>query len=82
MRTRAERRESAQKEYRKRMKLCKEVVHAWGNDLDDYIKHKTDIPHSQGSNWWNAYETKSMNNKRERLKQHRKLKNIQIDDEI
>lgn len=75
MRTRAERRESKKKEFSKREKLCKDIYGYTDSENDkNWIKHKTDIPHSLGSNWWNAYETKSMQNKQERLKEKNNLK--------
>lgn len=73
MRTRAERRNNANKELKHRLKLCK-TIREWNDDSDEYIKRKRDIPHSLGSNWWNAYDNKGMLNKKERLKERKKLK--------
>ena len=66
MRTRAERRKSEIKEFNKRVEICK-AAHCYDSSDEEYIKHKRDIPHSLGSNYWNAYETKSMKNKKDRL---------------
>lgn len=73
MKTRAERRNNAKKELKHRLKLCK-AIRECNDDTDEYIKHKTDVPHSLGSNWWNAFEAKSMRNKQERLKEKNNLK--------
>ena len=73
MRTRSERRDSETKKEKKRIDLCKEKF-GYENVDEEYLKHKTDVPHSHGSNWWNAYETKKMNNKKERLKEKQELK--------
>ena len=43
---------------------------------DDYIKRKTDIPHSYGSNYFNGYESKHINNKKERLESKQELKRL------
>lgn len=75
MRTIAERRKSEIKEFNKRLNICKSA-HCYNASDEEYIKHKRDIPHSLGSNYWNAYETKSMKNKKERLKNKNELKNI------
>ena len=73
MKTRAERRNSRKKEQENRIKLCKELF-GYENCETEYITRKTDIPHSHGSNYWNAYETKSMQNKQQRLKDKNNLK--------
>lgn len=67
MRTKQERRNSEIKELIKRMKNCKSA-HGYDDGDNEYIVRKSDIPHSHGSNYWNAYNTKSMRNKRLRLK--------------
>ena len=41
-----------------------------------YIKRKTDIPHSYGSNYFNAYESKRINNKKERLESKQEIKRL------
>lgn len=74
MRTRQERRITQAKELIKRMKICKSS-HGYTDEDDEYIKRKRDIPHSMGSNFWNAYETKSMRNKQIRLKNRINIKN-------
>ena len=73
MRTRAERRKSEIKEFNKRIEICK-AAYCYDSVDEEYIKHKRDIPHSLGSNYLNAYETKSMKNKQERLNSKNKLK--------
>ena len=73
MRTKVERRKSEIKEYNKRVKICK-AAHCYNSSDEEYIKHKRDIPHSLGSNYWNAYETKSMKNKKDRLDSRNELK--------
>jgi hypothetical protein len=75
MRTRSDRRRSEAKELKRRMTLCKSA-HGYNDDHDDYIKRKTDIPHSIDSNYWNAYETKSMKNKKDRLKQKSEISKL------
>ena len=79
MRTRQERRITQAKELVKRMKICKSG-HGYTDEDDEYIKRKRDIPHSKGSNYWNAYETKSMRNKQIRLKNRINIKNEIIDN--
>lgn len=73
MRTKAERRNYENKELEHRINICKDI-RLWDADTIEYIKRKRDVPHSLGSNWWNAYETKAMNNKKERLKEKNKLR--------
>ena len=73
MRTRAERRKSEIKEFNKRVEICKSA-HCYNSSDEEYIKHKRDIPHSLGSNYWNSYETKSMKNKKDRLDSKNELK--------
>ena len=73
MRTRAERRKSEVKEFNKRVEICK-AAHCYLSSDEEYIKHKRDIPHSLGSNFWNSYETKSMKNKKDRLDSKNELK--------
>ena len=41
-----------------------------------YIKRKTDIPHSYGSNYFNTYESKRINNKKERLESKQEIKRL------
>jgi hypothetical protein len=77
MRTKDQRRSYEAKELKRRMTLCKSA-HGYTDDNDDYIKRKTDIPHSYGSNYFNAYETKSMNNKKERLCSKLELKRLEV----
>lgn len=73
MRTRAERRKSEIKEFNKRVEICKSA-HCYDSSDEEYIKRKTDIPHSYGSNYWNGYESKSIRNKQDRLKYRKNLK--------
>lgn len=73
MRTRAERRKSEIKEFKKRINICKAAFGYFAND-EEYIKHKRDIPHSLGSNFNNSFETKSRKNKQERLNSKNELK--------
>ena len=77
MRTRADRRRSETKELKRRMALCKSA-HGYTDDHDDYIKRKTDIPHSYGSNYFNAYESKRINNKKERLESKQEIKRLEF----
>jgi hypothetical protein len=77
MRTKDQRRFSEAKELKRRMKICKSA-HGYTDDNDEYIKRKTDNPHSYGSNYFNAYETKSMNNKKERLCSKLELKRLEV----
>lgn len=74
MRTRIERRESAKKKFKRRINLSKSIWCYVGDDLEDWLKRKSDIPHSQGSNWWNAFETKRMKNRQARLKSKQETK--------
>ena len=68
MKTRADRRRSEAKELKKRIEECKDSM--CYNTIDiETIRRKTDIPHSIDSNYFNPYETKSMKNKKDRLKQ-------------
>jgi hypothetical protein len=68
MRTRSDRRRSEAKELKKRIEVCK--ASRCYNTIDiETIRRKTDIPHSIDSNYWNPYNTKSMKNKKDRLKQ-------------
>lgn len=73
MRTKGERRKSEIKEFNKRVEICK-AAHCYDSSDEEYIKRKRDIPHSLGSNYWNAYETKSMKNKKDRLDSRNELK--------
>ncbi len=81
MKTRADRRRSEEKELKRRMTICKSA-HGYTDDNDDYIKRKTDIPHSIDSNYWNAYETKSMKNKKDRLKQKSGISNLIEEEKV
>ena len=76
MRTKDQRRSSEAKELKRRMTLCKSTHHGYTDDNDDYIKRKTDIPHSYGSNYFNAYESKRINNKKERLEFKQEIKRL------
>ncbi len=73
MRTRADRRNSEIKEFNKRFTICK-LAHGYNTSDEEYVKRKRDIPHSLGSNYWNAFETKSMHNKQDRLKSKNDIK--------
>ena len=75
MKTIADRRRSEAKELKRRMTICKSA-HRYTNDNDDYIKRKTDIPHSYGSNYFNGYESKHINNKKERLESKQEIKRL------
>ena len=75
MRTKDQRRSSESKELKRRMTICKSV-HGYTDDNDDYIKRKTDIPHSYGSNYFNAYELKHIHNKKERLESKQEIKRL------
>ena len=77
MRTKDQRRSSEAKELKRRMTLCKSA-HGYTDDNDDYIKRKTDIPHSYGSNYFNAYESKHINNKKERLESKQEIKRLEF----
>ena len=68
MKTRAYRRRSEAKELKKRIEECKDSMRYNTIDIET-IRRKTDIPHSIDSNYFNPYETKSMKNKKDRLKQ-------------
>lgn len=76
MRTRTERRKFKIKEIFRRFETCVNTYVFKRDDKEalDIVKHKSDIPHSLGSNYWNAYETKSMKNKKDRLDSRNKLK--------
>lgn len=76
MRTKIERRKFKIKEILRRFETCVNTYVFKRNDKEafDIVKHKRDIPHSLGSNYWNAYETKSMKNKKDRLKSKNELK--------
>lgn len=68
MRSRSDRRISEAKELKKRIEACK--ASQWYNTIDiETIRRKTDIPHSIDSNYLNPYDTKSIKNKKDRLKQ-------------
>ena len=68
MRSRSDRRISEAKELKKRIETCK--ASQCYNTIDiETIRRKTDIPHSIDSNYWNPYDTKSIKNKKDRLKQ-------------
>jgi hypothetical protein len=43
-----------------------------------YIKRKTGIHHSYGSNYWNMYESKRINNKKERLESKQEIKRLDL----
>ena len=76
MRTKDQRRSSEAKELKRRMTLCKSTHHRYNDDNDDHIKRKTDIPHSYGSNYFNTYESKRINNKKERLESKQEIKRL------
>lgn len=68
MRSRSDRRISEAKELKKRIETCK--ASQCYNTIDiETIRRKTDIPHSIDSNYLNPYDTKSIKNKKDRLKQ-------------
>ena len=67
MRSRSDRRRSEAKELNKRIEICK--VYKRYNTIDiETIRRKTDIPHSIDSNYLNKYDTKSIKNKKDRIK--------------
>ena len=67
MRSRSDRRRSEAKELNKRIEICK--VYKCYNTIDiETIRRKTDIPHSIDSNYLNKYDTKSIKNKKDRIK--------------
>ena len=67
MRSRSDRRRSEAKELKKRIEVCKASM--CYNTIDiETIRRKTDIPHSIDSNYLNRYDTKSIKNKKDRLK--------------
>lgn len=76
MKTKIERRKFKIKEILRRFETCVNTYVFNRNDKEalDIVKHKSDIPHSLGSNYWNAYETKSMKNKKDRLNSRNELK--------
>ena len=76
MKTIADRRRSEAKELKRRMTLCKSTHHGYTDDNDDHIKRKTDIPHSYGSNYFNTYESKHINNKKERIESKQEIKRL------
>ena len=67
MRSRSDRRISEAKELKKRIETCK-ASQCYNIDIET-IRRKTDIPHSIDSNYLNPYDTKSIKNKKDRLKQ-------------
>ena len=67
MRSRSDRRISEAKELKKRIETCK--ASQCYNTIDiETIRRKTDIPHSIDSNYLNPYDTKSIKNKKDRIK--------------
>ena len=74
MRTRAERRKNNLKKFKRRMDLSKAIRYYVGDDLEGWLKRKSDVPHSINSDWWNGYETKSIKHKQQRLKDKAELK--------
>lgn len=74
MRTRAERRKNTLKKFKRRVNLSKNIRYYAGDDLEDWLKRKCDVPHSEKSDWWNAYETKKIKNKQTRLKNRQETK--------
>ena len=68
MRSRSDRRISEAKELKKRIETCK-ASHCYNTIGIETIRRKTDIPHSIDSNYLNPYDTKSIKNKKDRLKQ-------------
>ena len=81
MKTRADRRRSEAKELKKRIEACKASM--CYNTIDiKTIRRKTDIPHSIDSNYWNAYETKSMKNKKDRLKQKSEISKLIEEEKV
>ena len=62
--------------HQKLVELTRRIKRCKINYIDDieYIKRKSDILHSLGSNYWNAFETKRMRNKSQRLLNRKRLK--------
>ena len=78
MRSRSDRRRSEAKELKKRIEACK--AHQCYNTIDiETIRRKTDMPHSIDSNYLNKYDTKSIKNKKDRIK--RKSEIIKLTEE-
>lgn len=66
MRSRSDRRRSEAKELKKRIEICK-ASQCYNIGIET-IRRKTDIPHSIDSNYLNPYNTKSIKNKKDRIK--------------
>jgi len=81
MKTKADRRNYEIKERNKRFKICKEA-HCYNDEDNEYIIRKRDIPHSLGSNYFNAYECKAIRNKQERLKYKKILKEEMLSNDV
>ena len=81
MRTRADRRRSKAKQLKKRIEVCNASI---GYNIIDVetIRRKTDIPHSIDSNYWNPYDTKSMKNKKDRLKQKSEISKLIEEEKV
>lgn len=81
MRTKEDRRRSEAKELKKRIEICK--ASRCYNAIDiETIRRKTDIPHSVDSNYWNPYDTKSMKNKKDRLKQKSEISKLIEEEKV
>ena len=81
MRSRSDRRRSEAKELKKRIEVCKASM--CYNTIDiETIRRKTDIPHSIDSNYFNQYETKSMKNKKDRLKQKSEISKLIEEEKV
>lgn len=72
MRSKQYRRHQDLKEFKQRLERCLNSKSFEITDFE-YIKHKRDVLHSLGSNYWNPYETKAMKNKQQRLDLKRHL---------
>ena len=81
MKTRADRRRSEAKELKKRIEVCKASM-CYNNIGIETIRRKTDIPHSIDSNYFNPYETKSMKNKKDRLKQKSEISKLIKEEKV
>jgi hypothetical protein len=81
MKTRADRRRSEAKELKKRIEICK-ASRCYNTIGIETIRRKTDIPHSIDSNYWNPYDTKSMKNKKDRLKQKSEISKLIEEEKV
>ena len=81
LRTRSDRRRSEAKELKKRIEVCK-VSRCYNTIGIETIRRKTDIPHSINSNHLNPYDTKSIKNKKDRLKQKSEISKLIEEEKV